>query len=463
MMPKRLLIALTLLVIGLWSATPVSAEGRVSNGLQALYDFSEGEGKTVHDRSGVGKPLDLTIDDAKGVQWSSGSLALKSSSLIASPAPAKKIIDAVQKSGAITIEAWLRPANANQNGPARVISLSADNSNRNITLGQERDTIDVRLRTTQRDQNGLPSTSTSKNSFVPRLTHVVFTRDRSGNAAIYIDGKRVIKQRVGGQFGNWDRNHRLALGNEFSRQRPWRGQFHLVAIYSRAFNASDVQANFAAGSKWQHDPTAPPPGDRDQKLASSLGPFETVIAPLFAKHCLECHDSAIKQGGLDLSRKVEALAGGESGKVISPGKSADSLLWESVAADDMPKDRPPLSAQDKAALKHWLDGGADWSIDVIDPATYRHAGKDGDVWVQRLTVPEYIATVKSAVGVDIAKEAREILPADLRGRIQQYGVQPEHRSQACRGLRATGRDHRQPNGHCQVCGSILQEPQTLDR
>jgi hypothetical protein len=117
---------------------------------------------------------------------------------------------------------------------------------------------------------------------------------------------------------------------------------------------------------------------------------------------------------LDLSRKSEALAGGESGQVISRGKSAESLLWDSVASDDMPKDRPPLSAQDKAALQSWLDSGADWSIDVIDPATYRHGSEAGDIWVQRLTVPEYIATVKSAVGVNISKEAREILPPDMR-------------------------------------------------
>ncbi|SVD40020.1 uncharacterized protein METZ01_LOCUS392874, partial [marine metagenome] len=41
----------------------------------------------------------------------------------------------------------------------------------------------------------------------------------------------------------------------------------------------------------------------------------------------------------------------------------------------------------------------------------RRANKN---WVRRLTVPEYIETVKSLTGVDIAKEAREILPPDIR-------------------------------------------------
>ncbi len=129
---------------------------------------------------------------------------------------------------------------------------------------------------------------------------------------------------------------------------------------------------------------------------------------------MECHDSAIKKGGLDLSRKTAALAGGESGRVISPGKAADSLLWELVSSNEMPKDRAPLSSQEKDALRKWLDAGANWGIDVIDPAIYAHNGHSGEVWVQRLTTPEYIETVRSAVGVDIAKQARELLPPDLR-------------------------------------------------
>tara|TARA_R110002073_G_scaffold172563_11_gene329790 strand:- start:24876 stop:26672 length:1797 start_codon:yes stop_codon:yes gene_type:complete len=129
---------------------------------------------------------------------------------------------------------------------------------------------------------------------------------------------------------------------------------------------------------------------------------------------LECHDSAIKKGELDLSRRTAALAGGESGEVIVPGKSADSLLWQSVSSDEMPKDRAPLSKDEKAALKRWLDSGAVYSVDRIDPVIYLHGGGSSDVWVQRLTVTEYITTVRRAVGVDIAKEAHEILPPDLR-------------------------------------------------
>ena len=402
-------LAPVVLLMLLPAASAQEEQQRVNRGLLVLYDFAEGKGQTVHDRSGVGTPLDLSIDKSSGVRWSKNTLALESSALIASTQPAKKVIDAVKKSNAITIEAWLKPASNSQIGPARIVSLSANISQRNVTLGQEKDAYDVRLRATGSDNNGLPSTASPSKSLQPKLTHVVFTRDAAGTAIILIDGKQVVSKKVDGNFSNWDDKVRLALANEVTKERPWLGELHLVAIYDRALSGQEVQQNFAAGVQ-----AKPVMSASESLAAANLKTFDSQIAPLFAKHCLECHDSAIKKGGLDLSRKMAALAGGDSGKVIAPGKAQDSLIWDSVTSDEMPKDRPPLSANEKIALQKWLDAGANWSVDVIDPAVYLHEGHAGDIWVQRLTIPEYIATVRSAVGVDIAKEARELLPPDLR-------------------------------------------------
>jgi hypothetical protein len=186
----------------------------------------------------------------------------------------------------------------------------------------------------------------------------------------------------------------------------------MVAMFDRALSAGDVKQHFAAGPKAGSQSAEERMAE--MRLAAQQKVFDEEVAPLLAEHCIECHDSAIHKGGLDLSRKTAALIGGESGKAITPGKAAESLLWKSVAADEMPKNRPPVSAAGKAVLKAWLDDGALWPVEVIDPAIYLHEGHAGDVWVQRLTVPEYIETVRSAVGVDISKEALEFLPPDLR-------------------------------------------------
>jgi hypothetical protein len=104
---------------------------------------------------------------------------------------------------------------------------------------------------------------------------------------------------------------------------------------------------------------APAPAGGESLTKANAKSFQTKVAPLLSKHCLECHDAPTKQGRLDLSRKAAALAGGDSGPAIVPGKSADSPLWQRVDANEMPHDRPPLSAEEKALLRHWLDGGAE--------------------------------------------------------------------------------------------------------
>jgi hypothetical protein len=142
--------------------------------------------------------------------------------------------------------------------------------------------------------------------------------------------------------------------------------------------------------------------------------FERKVAPLLARSCLECHDAATKSGGLDLSRKANAIKGGDQGPALVPKKSGGSLLWTLVESGEMPNDRPPLSDAEKAVLREWLEGGAEWPLERIDPAVYVHGDQSAKVFVQRMTVPEYIATVRGTLGVDIGREARELLPKDLR-------------------------------------------------
>ncbi len=383
---------------------------RVTRDLEVLYTFADGAGDVVQDRSSTGEPLNLKIEKPSAVQWRDGALVVRSPTTIVSTASASKLTESVRHSGSLSIEAWLKPKNNQQKGPARIISLSAGASQRNFTLGQERGQYDVRLRTTSTNDNGIPSTSTPKRSAKPRLTHVVFTRDAKGNTRFFINGKLQSTKPSDGKLSNWSDTFQLSLANETSGDRPWLGELYLVAIYSRDLTPEEVALNFKAG-----DGSAEPPASLvERKVDPKAEHFELNIAPLFANHCLECHDSSTSEGGLDLSRKDAALAGGESGKVIQPEDSSQSLLWEAVESDSMPSDRPPLSDLEKDLLRRWIDDGATWSLTRIDPAIYVHEGSHRQNWIRRLTVAEYVETVRSAVGVDIEREARELLPPDLR-------------------------------------------------
>ena len=224
--------------------------GRVSSGLQVLYDF-QGDGPVVEDRSGVGKPLNLRIGDMSAVNRASNTLEVRKSASIRSNGPAKKITDSVKRSGELTIEAWIRSAKQGQTGPARIVTLSKHTVERNFTLGQENATFDVRFRTKSTDSNGLPSTATKKNIAVKQLIHVVYTRSRAGQSRVFLNGQQVARREVKGTLSNWQSDYRLALANELTGDRPWLGTFHLVAIYSRALSASEVKQNFEAGHLWQ--------------------------------------------------------------------------------------------------------------------------------------------------------------------------------------------------------------------
>ena len=379
---------------------------RTRRGLQVLYDFRSPSGLVVKDRSGVGKSIDLRITNPKAVHQSNGSLEVRGNTLIQSDKPASRVTEAIRRTGEITIEVWLRPAKTNLTGPARIVTLSRDSGARSFTLGQDGDRFEVRFRTTKTSANGVPSLRSPQKSLTTKLTHVVYTRDRTGRTRITINGKRSAERTVSGATKNWQRSFRLALANELSNGRPWQGTYYLVAIYNRDLSPGEILQNFKAGVEAQATPVL-----AENKQAQL---FETQIAPLLAKHCLDCHDSASKKGRLDLSRKELALAGGESGKAIVPGQSAKSLLWDLIKSGEMPKDQPPLSPREKTVFREWIDAGAAWSLERIDPAIYAHEGRGIEIMLQRLTVPEYIETVRSAVGVDIAKEAREILPPDLR-------------------------------------------------
>ena len=345
------------------------ARGRAAEGLIALYDFSEGSGRIIHDRSGSTDPVDLLIETPDSVRWSEETLTVVSSASIVSPKSARRFSEAIRKSNAVTIEAWITPANAEQSGPARIVSLSSNPGSRNFTLGQDQDCYDVRLRTTGTDENGNPSTAGPSKSLEPELTHVVYTRDSSGTALIFINGKQVASKQVGGDFSNWELGHRLSLANEITRDRPWLGQFHFIAIYDRALNRSEVEQNFAAGQS----PVLPrgssvvAASTVDMKENAAESEYHKSIQPLLIAKCVKCHGPGKQKGGLRLDEKLAALKGGDSElPAIVPGHSSESRLVQLVTSSDNNERMPPegegesLTVAQIDLLKHWIDAGADW-------------------------------------------------------------------------------------------------------
>lgn len=175
-----------------------AGQAKAPAGPVMLYDFREGAGQVVKDTSGAGAPVDLQVKDASAVQWlDGGGLRITGSTLIAAAEPGTKLIEAVMRSKALTIEAWIKPANITQAGPARIVTLSKDPSSRNFTLGQKADAYEVRFRTTVTSPNGEPALSSPGGD--ETIPPVVGLRPPEGDLAVlYFSAGGAAKIKAGG-------------------------------------------------------------------------------------------------------------------------------------------------------------------------------------------------------------------------------------------------------------------------
>ncbi|MDF1837550.1 MAG: hypothetical protein P1V35_06770 [Planctomycetota bacterium] len=230
------------------------SNNRIVDGLIAEYRFEEGSGTVVHDSSGLSPAMDLNIQDASAVSWQPSGLTISSPTLLSTPGAATRLSQSIRQSGELTVEAWIRPANLNQDGPARLVGISNGPSVRNFTLaqglwaGQPKDTFNMRLRSTSTDLDGMPLITTQAGSASLGMQHLAFTRRASGETHIYVNGSLVEEGQTSGDTSNWDSSFRLAVANEIGAARPWQGEFFLLAMYDRALTGLEVQRNMAAGN-----------------------------------------------------------------------------------------------------------------------------------------------------------------------------------------------------------------------
>lgn len=96
--------------------------------------------------------------------------------------------------------------------------------------------------------------------------------------------------------------------------------------------------------------------------------FEKDIAPILKAHCAGCHNPQARKAELDLTSPQALFKGGESGPSLTPGKLAESLLWEMVHDGAMPpEDEEPLSKQQVETIRLWIEAGTPFA-DKTDPA-----------------------------------------------------------------------------------------------
>ena len=92
--------------------------------------------------------------------------------------------------------------------------------------------------------------------------------------------------------------------------------------------------------------------------------YAADIKPIFEKSCFKCHGAEKQKGKLRLDSLEATLKGGDDGKVLEPGKSADSTLVHSIARLDEDEAMPPtdkgkpLTKEEVGLIRAWIDQGA---------------------------------------------------------------------------------------------------------
>ncbi len=98
-------------------------------------------------------------------------------------------------------------------------------------------------------------------------------------------------------------------------------------------------------------------------LAQAPSEFTTQIRPILERACWNCHGESLQLSGLDLSTRESALRGGDSGAAIVPGRAEESRFYRRVAgleAPKMPLEGDPLTPEEIAAVRAWIEAGVHW-------------------------------------------------------------------------------------------------------
>jgi len=182
------------------------------------------------------------------VQWlqETNGIEFTGNGIVMTSVPPLDLYEKLTTGQGLTIELWLETADIGQKGPARIVSYSLNPGSRNFTLGQEKNALIVRLRTTETDMNGVRPHLVVENVFNKRndLLHIVVTYDWT-KQIVFVNGIMCMAKSIpGGTFSNWDPTHYLILGNEGTCNRPWRGKLRHISFYNRPLDAEEVYSLF---------------------------------------------------------------------------------------------------------------------------------------------------------------------------------------------------------------------------
>ena len=151
--------------------------------------------------------------------------------------------------------------------------------------------------------------------------------------------------------------------------------------------------------------------------AEDLAFFRERVAPILEKRCVSCHGPVGPKGGLVLTSLEDVNKGGGLGPALVAGSAEQSLLIEKVSGDspEMPKKAEPLSNEQVADLRRWIDRGAAWP----EGLTLRDRHLEGVAWWA------FAPLVRPAVPAVMTNDwARTPIDAFILAQLEKNGLHP---------------------------------------
>ncbi len=234
----------------LYDGTVASGGSRFDGSAIAKFEFKTGSGSTAYDTSGVEPALNLTLSG--DVLWVGGwGINVRMGGKAqGSTASSKKLHDLIKATGEYTLEAWVAPANVDQED-AYLASYSGGAAARNFTVAQQNYQLEVLNRSSVTNADGQPSliTEADDEDIQATLQHIVVTFDPVRGRRIYVNGEFTGDVDAGTQasIADWDDTFAFVLGNEVSGNRQFQGVYRLVVIHNRVLTDAQIAQNFDAG------------------------------------------------------------------------------------------------------------------------------------------------------------------------------------------------------------------------
>jgi hypothetical protein len=144
--------------------------------------------------------------------------------------------------------------------------------------------------------------------------------------------------------------------------------------------------------------------------------FERDILPILRAHCLKCHGTAQRKGGLSLRTPDAMLEGGDSGPAMVRGSIVESLIIEQIESGAMPPGKEArLSEAELARLKDWIAAGSPAEGSAAAGAT---ADDEPVHWAFTPPIRPAVAKVADASRV------RNPIDAFVLARLESAGLSP---------------------------------------